>query len=94
MVTLPPKMMSRIIQPLQRLFELDMAYKWDSIELGVSSRHNFSTNKGFIEVGLTFPQWGKLRGYATASDDYGERLIDYNYCQTLFGLGITLNNVI
>lgn len=75
-------------------FELGLIYKWDTFELGMTTRHNFSTNKGFVELGFTFPLWGKLKGYLTASDGYGESLIDYNYTQTRFGLGIALNNVL
>lgn len=75
-------------------FELAMAYKWDSLELGILTRKNFATHHGFTELGLTFPLWGKLRGYATATHGYGESLIDYNYSQTRFGLGIALNNVL
>jgi phospholipase A1 len=64
------------------------------MEFSAEGRHNFSSNKGSAEFGLTFPLWGKLRGYATAFTGYGESLIDYNYSQTRFGLGIALNNVL
>ena len=74
--------------------ELGMAYKWDNLEFSFSGRRNFSTNNGSAEFALTFPLWGKLRGYATAFTGYGESLIDYNYSQTRFGLGIALNNVL
>ncbi|MGO4892076.1 phospholipase A [Flavobacterium sp. W21_SRS_FM6] len=75
-------------------FELGMAYKWDTIEVSFLGRRNVDTNKGFIEIGFTFPLLGKLKGYVTASDGYGESLIDYNYRQTRFGLGIALNNIL
>lgn len=75
-------------------FDLGMVYKWDDFELGLTTRHNFVTNKGFAELGFTFPLWGKLKGYLSASDGYGESLIDYNYSQTRFGLGIALTNVL
>jgi len=75
-------------------YELGMVYKWGSIEFSAMGRQNFSTHKGSAELGLTFPLWGKLRGYATTFTGYGESLIDYNYSQTRFGLGISLNNVL
>jgi phospholipase A1 len=75
-------------------YKLAMVYKWNGLEFSASGRQNFSTNKGSLEVGLTFPLWGKLRGYATTYSGYGESLIDYNHSQTRFGLGIALNNVL
>jgi phospholipase A1 len=75
-------------------FELGLMYKWDSIELSFTGRQNFATNKGSAELGLTFPLWGKLRGYATTFSGYGESLIDYNHHQTRFGLGIALGNAL
>jgi phospholipase A1 len=74
--------------------ELGLVYKWQDLEFSFGSRRNFSTHKGSAEFGLTFPLWGKLRGYATAFSGYGESLIDYNYSQTRFGLGIALSNVL
>ncbi|WP_154224409.1 phospholipase A [Marinicella rhabdoformis] len=75
-------------------FELTTVYQWDKYEFSFIGRQNFSTNKGFGEIGLTFPLWGKLRGYATVSDGYGESLIDYNHSQTRFGIGIALSDLL
>lgn len=75
-------------------YELAMVYKWEGLEFSVGGRRNFSTNKGAAEFGITFPLWGKIRGYATGFTGYGESLIDYNHSQTRFGLGIALNNVL
>jgi phospholipase A1 len=74
--------------------ELGVVYEWDNLEFSFSGRRNFSTNNGSAEFGFTFPLWGKLRGYATAFSGYGDSLIDYNYSQTRFGLGIALINVL
>jgi phospholipase A1 len=75
-------------------FELNAAYKWHNLEFTFTGRQNFSTNYGAAEFGLTFPLFGKVRGYATAFSGYGESLIDYNYSQTRFGLGISFNNIL
>ncbi len=75
-------------------FELGMVYKWDHFQLGFMGRQNFATNKGAAELGLTFPLWGKVRGYASAFSGYGESLIDYNHSQTRFGIGIALNDIL
>lgn len=73
-------------------FELGLAYKWDEVEFTYNGRQNFSTGKGAAEFGVVFPLYGKLKGYATAFTGYGDSLIDYNYKQTRFGLGIAFND--
>jgi phospholipase A1 len=75
-------------------FQLASVYKWDDYELSIKGRQNFTTHKGGFEFGLTFPLWGKLRGYLQYTNGYGESLIDYNHDQQTLGLGIALTNVI
>ncbi len=79
-------------------FEIAGAYKWawndDYLELSLMKRQNFATNNGALELGFTFPLWGKLRGYAMFFDGYGESLIDYDHRQTRLGLGIALNDIL
>lgn len=75
-------------------FEFGGAYKWQDYELSVMARRNVNTSNGALELGLSFPLWGKLRGYVFAFDGYGESLIDYNHSQTRFGLGIALNDIL
>ncbi|XQW86898.1 phospholipase A [Thalassotalea piscium] len=75
-------------------FELEMAHKWDDYELSFLGRQNFDKNKGAVQLGFTFPLWGKLRGYANVFSGYGDSLIDYNYRQTRYGLGIALTNIL
>lgn len=74
-------------------FELGMVYKWDDLQFSFLGRQNFATHNGAVEIGFTFPLWGKVRGYATAFTGYGESLIDYNHKQTRFGLGFALNDI-
>ena len=73
--------------------ELGMVYKWDNLQFSFINRRNFSTHKGAVEFGMTFPLWGKLKGYASAFNGYGESLIDYNYSQTRLAIGIALNDI-
>lgn len=73
-------------------FELGMIYHWQNLEFSLQARNNFATHNGALELGLTFPLWGKLKGYATAFNGYGESLIDYNHKQTRFGIGVALND--
>lgn len=75
-------------------FELGFAYKWHNFEFNFQGRQNFSTHNGSAELGFTFPLFGRLRGYATVFSGYGDSMIDYNYSQTRFGLGIVLTDIL
>ena len=75
-------------------FELSAIYKTADYEFSIQGRQNFSEHHGGVELGFTFPLWGRLRGYAQFTKGYGESLIDYNHDQQRFGLGIALTNVL
>lgn len=75
-------------------FELSGAYKWNDYEFSFLGRENFSTHKGFAQLGMTFPIWGKVRGYAQYSAGYGASLIDYNQNQQRFGLGVAITDLL
>ncbi|WP_426359026.1 phospholipase A [Pseudocolwellia sp. HL-MZ19] len=75
-------------------FHVATVYKWDVYEFTFIGRENFVTHNGGMELGLTFPLWGKLRGYLQYTNGYGESLIDYNHSQQTLGLGIALTNVL
>lgn len=76
-------------------FELGLAYKWHKdYEVTMKLRENFSHHHGAIEVGFTFPLWGKLKGYAQYFNGYGESLIDYNYKQQRLGIGFALTDIL
>lgn len=74
-------------------FDLTFLYKWDSLEFSFVGRQNFKENNGGMELGITFPLSGKLRGYFQYTNGYGESLIDYNHSQQRFGLGIALTEM-
>jgi phospholipase A1 len=73
-------------------FQVTGAYAWENIQANFSARQNFKTNKGSLELGFTFPLSGRLRGYVQYFNGYGESLIDYNYRQQRFGIGIALTD--
>ncbi|CAM4373684.1 phospholipase A [Vibrio agarivorans] len=75
-------------------FEATAAYQYESVKFFGTVRNNFSTHKGFVELGVTFPIWKRLRGYIQYTDGYGESLIDYNHSQRRFGIGIALTDPI
>lgn len=82
------------IQDYMGNFELSLVYQYNDLEFSLVGRQNLNTHYGAADFGLTFPLWGKLRGYATAFTGYGESLIDYNHKQTRFGIGISLSDVL
>ncbi|NAX22855.1 phospholipase A [Vibrio sp. V39_P1S14PM300] len=75
-------------------FELTSAYKWDEYEFTFLGRENFATHKGFAQLGVTFPIWGKVRGYAQYSTGYGASLIDYDQNQQRVGVGVAITGLL
>lgn len=71
-------------------FELYSVYDWDGYEFSLMGRRNFHTHKGAAELGFSFPLSGRLRAYTTLFTGYGDSLIDYDFKQTRFGLGVAL----
>ncbi|WP_067096584.1 phospholipase A [Marinomonas atlantica] len=53
---------------------------------------NFSDNRGAVQLGVSFPMWGKARGYAQYFEGYGQSLLDYDNYTRSFGVGIMLSN--
>lgn len=73
--------------------EYGVGYDFGQYELSALMRQNFSTSNGSVQVNLTTPLYGRLKGYITVFNGYGDSLIDYNHSQTRFGIGIALNNM-
>ncbi|WP_226911335.1 phospholipase A [Gallaecimonas mangrovi] len=69
-------------------------YVMGNYSLNFLLRNNLrgSGNKGAVQLGFSFPLWGKLRGYVQYFNGYGESLIDYNHATESLGLGIMLTN--
>ncbi len=73
--------------------DLSAIYKWRGQSFSGTIRGNPSTGKGAGQLTwTTSPLLGPLRGYAKVFSGYGESLIDYNWNQTTFGIGVTLND--
>lgn len=57
-------------------------------------RYNWATGYGAVEGGVSFPLWGRLRGFAQYFHGYGESLIDYDENIQRFGLGVILTDIL
>jgi len=56
---------------------------------GQHSLRTGSNSHGQIQLDWGFPIKGNLRGHFQFFDGYGDTMIDYNYKQTIFGLGVS-----
>lgn len=55
-------------------------------------RHNFSSHKGAIQLGYSYPLNKRFKGYVELFDGYAESMIDYNHHNTRLGIGILLTD--
>ena len=77
-------------------FDLTAAVQYKDFEFSVMARDNLrsSGNYGAIELGMSFPLYGKVRGYAQFFNGYGESLIDYNHSINRVGIGFLLTDIL
>lgn len=73
-------------------YEFLAVYKNHHYEYSGKVRSNFDTGKAGIELGLSFPLSGRLRGYLQLFNGYGESLIDYNHSVQRVSLGLLLTD--
>lgn len=73
--------------------ELNAVYVLDDYSIDLMLRNNLrSDNKGAIQLGFTFPMWGKSRGYIQYFDGYGQTLAEYDDHVRSLGIGVMLTN--
>jgi phospholipase A1 len=76
-------------------FDLTGALTYRSFEFTTLIRNNLrSDNRGAVELGVSFPLWGRLRGFAQYFIGYGESLIDYNHNMERIGVGVLLTDLL
>jgi phospholipase A1/A2 len=75
--------------------DLLAVYKWNTrntVSLLVRNNLSWNDNKGGYQLDWSFPLYGRLKGYVQVFTGYGESLIDYNWRQTTFGVGVLLTD--
>ena len=73
-------------------FELVASYRLGNHTLSALGRTGFDFERGFLQLGWTFPVYQNLRGYVQATTGYGESMIDYNHSQNTLGIGVLLSD--
>ncbi|MGA8049540.1 MAG: phospholipase A [Burkholderiales bacterium] len=68
------------------------SYHFGRQTISALGRYNARTGKGALQASWSFPMWRRVNGYVQAFTGYGESLIDYNWKQTTYGLGIALTD--
>ncbi|WP_392567077.1 phospholipase A [Utexia brackfieldae] len=74
-------------------YRLLMGYQWDNNTFTAQTHYNWQSGYGNVELGWSYPINDAIRLYAQLFSGYGESMIDYNYKQTRFGLGVMLNDL-
>ncbi|MDB4837946.1 phospholipase A [Marinomonas sp.] len=74
--------------------EFNVIHVIDDYSIDIMFRNNLKTsdNKGAVQVGFTFPLWGKSRGYLQYFNGYGQSLLDFDHHTQSLGVGIMLTN--
>lgn len=74
-------------------YRLTLGYYWGDNVFSVQSHYNWNTGFGNAQLGWSYPISNHVRVYSQLFSGYGESMIDYNYKQTRFGLGVMLNDI-
>jgi phospholipase A1 len=82
------------IEKYMGYFELNGAIKYRQFEFTTLIRNNLrDENYGAFELGMSFPLWGRLRGYTQYFNGYGDSLIDYDHRMERIGIGFLLTDL-
>ncbi len=74
--------------------EFVAVYNDEQFEYSSVIRYSMETGKGGIELGVSFPLWGRMKGFVQFYEGYGESLIDYDSKTQRIGLGFLLTDLL
>ncbi|WMY74218.1 phospholipase A [Buttiauxella selenatireducens] len=74
-------------------YQLRVGYQFGDAILSMKGQYNWNTGYGGAELGFSYPVTKHVRLYSQLYSGYGESLIDYNFNQTRFGVGVMLNDL-
>lgn len=74
-------------------YRLKVGYALGKSVVSVKSHYNWNTGFGNTELGWSYPITSHVRFYTQLFSGYGESMIDYNFKQTRFGVGVMLNDI-
>lgn len=75
-------------------YRLKVGYALGDSVITATGRYNWNSGFGAAELGWSYPISEHVRFYTQLFSGYGESIIDYNYRQTRFGIGVTLNDML
>lgn len=75
-------------------YRLKVGYALGDSVISATGRYNWNTGYGAAELGWSYPITQHVRFYTQLFSGYGESMIDYDFRQTRFGIGVMLNDML
>ena len=75
-------------------YRLKVGYALGDSVFTATGRYNWNSGYGGAELGWSYPISQHVRLYTQLFSGYGESMIDYNFRQTRFGIGVMLNDML
>ncbi|WP_340609936.1 phospholipase A [Xenorhabdus bharatensis] len=75
-------------------YRLKVGYHYGENVFTMQGRYNWNSGYSGGELGWSYPLSKHVRFYAQLFSGYGESMIDYNFRQTRFGIGVMLNDML
>ncbi len=72
-------------------YRLKVSYRLENAIIALRGHYNWNTGYGGAELNWSYPITPNTRFNIQMFNGYGESLIDYNYQQTRFGVGLIMN---